>query len=604
MIYVKLLEQVEPLNHIQGLNIEKEVNGNFQLSLTSFNYGNNPAYPLLQEESIVVVDNYEFRIKQLQESQFSKSITAISTFFDLNDDRKDDVFAGTKSFVDFATWLFNGTGWTFTTDIEESRYIPDFGNANIIALINTLCSTFECEYEILPNKRVYFAKQIGGNYDYQYRYKHNIKVLNKTVDTSNVKTYIEGYGADGLYVTYTSQLADNPLFGIRKADPIYDDRFTHADSLLEHIKSQLNDIPAVALELDVVELTSRNLGETIWLIYEPMNIELSTRIMKQTLGLINDQLATTKVVVGNVLPKTSQDLLVQQKIEINENKKEFRSKIEQTNDRITLEVEELGGQIAQVNVKADNIELTINNRITQEVSALNIRANGIEANVSNAQSQIASLQIQANSIQSQVTNLDKNVSTQIKQLEDEIELKVDTVDFNGNNIISKINLTSTTATIQASKINLKGAVTVLSDITDELGTIYAGNIYGVNIYSAYINISDDVRIGNNLYLGSSSSFSVSKRIVFNNYATIRGGGSSADGDGYGIEISASAIELRGYLNVVADATFEQDVEIEGDLIFNGSYQWKANSSGSRVYFKRNGIDLFYIDTNYGEIVPL
>lgn len=599
MIYVKLLEQVEPLNHIQGLTIDKEVNGNFQLSLTSFNYANNPAYPLLQEESIVVVEEYEFRIKQIQENQYSKSITAISTFFDLNDERKDDVFAGTKSFVDFATWLFNGTGWTFTTDIEESRYITDFGNGNIISLVNTLCTAFECEYEILPNHTVHFSKQIGGNNDYQYRYKHNIKALSKSVDTTNLKTFIEGYGANGLYVRYTSPLASNPIFGIRRADPIQDDRYTHADSLFEYIKSQLNDEPQISLELDVVELTSRQLGETIWLIYEPMNIELSTRIMKQTLGLINGQLATTKVVVGNVLPKTSQDLLVQQKIEINENKKEFRSKIEQTNDRITLEVEELGGQIAQVNVKADNIELTINNRITQEVSALNIRANGIEANVSNAQSQIASLQIQANSIQSQVTNLDKNVSTQIKQLEDEIELKVDESDYTGNKIISKINLTSTTATIQANKINLVGAVTVLSDITGNLGTITAGNIYSANI-----NISEDVKIGNNLHLGSLSSFSTSKRIVFNNYANIRGGGSAANSDGWGIEISASVIEIAGKLTVDADATFEQDVEIEGDLIFNGSYQWKANSSGSRVYFKRNGVDLFYIDSNNGEIVPL
>lgn len=60
--------------------------------------------------------------------------------------------------------------------------------------------------------------------------------------------------------------------------------------------------------------------------------------------------------------------------------------------------------------------------------------------------------------------------------------------LNGNTIASLINQTSTTITIQASKISLVGAVSVLSDISGNLGTIYAGRIEG-----ATIDISTDAR---------------------------------------------------------------------------------------------------------------
>jgi hypothetical protein len=50
-----------------------------------------------------------------------------------------------------------------------------------------------------------------------------------------------------------------------------------------------------------------------------------------------------------------------------------------------------------------------------------------------------------------------------------------------NNLVTEINLAPGTAKIQADKINLVGAVTVLSDITGNLGTITAGTINGIKI---------------------------------------------------------------------------------------------------------------------------
>ena len=54
----------------------------FTLSFTSFRGQNNPGYELLKSESVVNVGEYDFRIKQFSNTISSKTVTAISTFFD------------------------------------------------------------------------------------------------------------------------------------------------------------------------------------------------------------------------------------------------------------------------------------------------------------------------------------------------------------------------------------------------------------------------------------------------------------------------------------------------------------------------------------------
>gem|GEM_PF-5732850 len=377
--------QVEPLTHHQGLKIEEEVNGSFALSFTSFNVPENPGHELLIEECFVIVEGQEFRVKQLNENQYSKSVVAIHTFYDLADDRQDTIYGGTHTFAEFAAFTLNGTGWTFTTDIADSALIENFGNANIVSLINALCAAFQCEYQILPNKVIHFDYEIGPDNDAVYRYKHNVVALSKKVDTTKLKTFIEGYGADGLKVSYTSPNAQT--FGIRKNEPISDDRFTQVDSLLEHIKSQLTDEPEVYFELDSAELLNRELGERVWLIYEPMNIEFQTRILKQTREFRNGTLVTTSVALGNTLPKSTEDILVSQKVEIDTNKKQTQSKFDQTNDYIKSEVERVDESIATLEIKADNIELSVTNLETDMNAQFTVMSGEISSKVTAGEAQ-------------------------------------------------------------------------------------------------------------------------------------------------------------------------------------------------------------------------
>lgn len=404
----------EALTDYSAYEEYEEVNGAFTVSFASFFTPQNAGHTLLTEESIVTnEDGHEFRVKQVETNRHVKNVEAIHVYFDNIDKRKYDIYGGTHTLNEFLAYVLAGTGWSFTNvDVIGSVLIPNFGEDNVVKLIDVLLTAFECEMKINANRTLTFAKQIGGNNDTQYRYGHNVKAIKESIDTTKLTTYIEGYGADNLKVTYTSPNAN--IFGIRHAEPIFDDQYATSESLLEHIRRELVDNPEVSIELDAVELQERALGESVWLIYEPLGIEFQTRVLTKTTR-IPKQLST--ITLGNAKPANIDDILAKQRVTIDENAKESRSKIEQTNDRITLSVTELGGRLG-------NAEST--------------------------------LQIHAGEISSRVTY----------------------TDYNGATITSKITQDPYSISLLAQNLNLQGLVTFTNLNTPGAAVIDGGNIYG------------------------------------------------------------------------------------------------------------------------------
>lgn len=464
----------EPLSYVQNLEVNQKVNGAFTASFTYFYDENDVAYDMISEESIVTIDGFDFKIQRVEEGDYSKTVSTQSVFFDLIDDRQDEIYGGTHTFNEFATFVFKNTGWAFTSDITGYRFIENFGNANIVALVNGLCAAYECEYQIHENNSVHFTSQIGGDYDAQYRYGHNVASATKVVDTTNLKTYIEGYGANGLHIKITSPLASNPKIGIKKADPIYDDRFSVAETFTEYLTSQLNDVPEVFFEMETVELTNKELGERVWLIYEPLNTEFQTRILEQTKTIQNGELVTSKVVLGNMLPQSTEDLFISQKVEIDENKRQTMSRFEQTNEKIELAVERVGEAEASFLITADEIRSEVSSEVT--------RLDGeIETNNSSISQLSGAIALKAES--SVVNALGTRVNTvefDINAVEGSLTSKVSTTDYNGNTIASLINQTASDVSISASKINMTGYVTISSLGSEGAVTINEGNVYGVS----------------------------------------------------------------------------------------------------------------------------
>ncbi|MED3716027.1 phage tail spike protein [Geobacillus thermodenitrificans] len=298
LIVTSLQGQTEALTDYKELTRKQRVNGERSLSFVLFKTERNAhAFDLVKEESIIEYDDHKYRIKQLEELAVGavpmKRVRADHVFFDVIDVYQYGTISGTKTISEALSFALNGTGWTFVVVGSFSTVqFENFGDDNAAALFQKILESYGAEFDIVGNEvRIY--NQIGANTDFQFRYRHNIKTLEKIVKTDNLSTYIKGYGKrndDGTYATtaeYTSPMAS--IFGIRHAKPIYDERFTNSNSLLEYIKTQIQDTPEISITIDFVDLAKAGyplprprLGDTVYLIYEPLGIDITTRIMEIT----------------------------------------------------------------------------------------------------------------------------------------------------------------------------------------------------------------------------------------------------------------------------------------------------------------------------------
>ncbi|MDP1392031.1 phage tail protein [Lysinibacillus capsici] len=573
--------------------VRKNIDGVFELTLDASERDNPHSFNLIAEESIIEAGGFQFRIKQLQRKSRGnvKSVLAQHIFFDNIWRRQEGTNGGHKTLNEFATFALRDTDWTFTSDFNEDGFIDAFGNGNIVKLVNQICEAFECEYEITSNSNIHFSKMLGPDNDFVYQYGDNIVELSKSVNTDNLRTRISAKGKDNLVIRYTSPQAAK--WGIRDADDLSDERFSDSEKLMDKARKSLKDQPEISIELDSIELLDKQLGERIWLIYEPWDYEMQTRILEitQVIDEETDEFKTVAVVIGNALPQTLSDELTETQEILNESIKEYRSAITQTDSNIRLEVERIDKSIAAIDIKADNINLSVNNRITNEVAQLNIRADSITAEVSrverkadSTQTQVSSLSIEVGQISTRVSNVDSRLGTaesSIVQQAHQITQKVSNTDYNGNTIASLINQTSTTITIQASKINLVGAVRVLSDISGDMGTIYAGRIEGGSI-----NVGTDATIGNNLYLGKYGGGS--KSVVFGSGSVIQYNGSYMELSSSNVRLNGTSNEMNGQNTIYGSLHVPQTTSVSGLA--------RANSSGIGIsYSSSNGT--LYVQVN-------
>jgi phage minor structural protein len=461
---------VEPLTDIKECEVLEEVNGNYMISFASFlTEKNEHSFPLIQEESIVQLEGNEFRIKKLEEVKNVKVIEAQHVFFDLIDNQVYSYIGGTKTIDEVFQFLLVGTDWTFeNVDVTNVALLANFGEDNVLSLIRKACEVFGCEVRIDPDKHLKLYKQIGEDTDNQFRYKYNIKALKKSVDTSNLHTVIRGYGADGLEVEYQSP--NVAIYGERHAEPIRDDRYSIAESLIERIKRELNDVPEVSIEVETLILDfDVNLGDRVWMIYEPINLDFRTRIISRKYYPFSKK--SPSVTFSNKI-QTFENNLVQAKVEMKENQKETRSKFDQTNEKITVEVERLDESIGAIKVEADEISVSVKD--------LDDRVGSAEASI--------------------VVNSNN------------IALKVDQSDFNGETIGSLFNMSPTAIDIQSGKLNLVGYVTITNLQTPgqtiiDGGNILTGTMSADRIFGGWLRFSNNSAIFENTQFGTQMVFS-------------------------------------------------------------------------------------------------
>jgi len=473
MLIVNNNVTIEP---ILESNYEKyeEINGtSLQITFDSYKFDSNPNHDLIDfNVTIQDEDGHEYKVKQLTNGINSKSVVATHIFYELIGFRKYGQFVGSHTFEQFANWLFQGSDWTFINNgIADTLNFNTFGNDNFIQLLQRLINRFDCEMKILPNRVIYFERRIGANNDKQYRYKNNIKTISQSIDTSNVRTRIRANGAEGVSAVYTSPLASNPLFGILEAEPFEDSSVTNQSELLELAKSSLNDNPSINIEVSVLD-TDGEVGDYVWIIHEDLGLEYQTRILSKTTRRDYEE---SIVEIGNVTRNTIEDAIINQKEEVKQNKEEAEQAINELEEKTEEDLAVITDGLTEIRLDVRNTENTLRSEIVQTATSIRLQVEEVDRSV-------ASLEITADRIQSNVTNLENNTNSSITQLSNNINLKVDV-----GGTISDINLSQGSATINADRINLNGAVVV------------NGNISG----ATDINVNRNVSIGNALYFGGS-----------------------------------------------------------------------------------------------------
>jgi Prophage endopeptidase tail/Prophage endopeptidase tail N-terminal domain len=220
LIVTNITGQSEILTDYSNLTRNKRVNGNRSLSFfVAETDRNKHTFPLVTEESIVEYDGVEYRIKNVDERTIAqtpvKSVTASHVFFDIIDDFQYAVLSdGDKSINEALSLALANTGYTFSViDSFGTVKLEGFGNDTALALFQTILERYQAEFDIVGTDVKIYAK-IGSSPDFQFRYRHNVKTFNKTVNTNNLSTYIKGYGKEvegvtdklsGVSMNYTSR---------------------------------------------------------------------------------------------------------------------------------------------------------------------------------------------------------------------------------------------------------------------------------------------------------------------------------------------------------------------------------------------------------------
>ncbi|PSL42121.1 phage minor structural protein [Planomicrobium soli] len=182
------------------MNRKRKVNGDKTLSFEVIPHETNAhAWDSVTNEVVADFLGEPYVIKQVDErsngQRSTKQVGAVHRFFaSMIDCYQEDVHSGSLTFQAALTMVFSKTLYGFTVvDTVGAKTLENFGADNCLALFQKVLESYGAEFRVV-GKQVYLHRQIGADTDFQFRWRHNVKGLNKVENTSNLSTYIKGYG--------------------------------------------------------------------------------------------------------------------------------------------------------------------------------------------------------------------------------------------------------------------------------------------------------------------------------------------------------------------------------------------------------------------------
>lgn len=182
--------------------------------------------------------------------------------------------------------------------------------------------------------------------------------------------------------------------------------------------------------------------------------------------------------------------------------------IQQNASEISLQaasISGLGTDIASLNIRAAGIESNVSSlstTVTENYSSLDGKITSLTTTVTDNHSSItqtaASIQSNVTSLSTTVSGLDTTVSSHsssISQLANEISSVVSFTDVTGNEVISRINQTATTYSISADKIDLTGVTSIYSPNANTRLEMHGGYLSFYTGNTEYMYITYDAIAG-------------------------------------------------------------------------------------------------------------
>ena len=377
-----------------------------------------------------------------------------------------------------------------------------FENVSVLEALLEARNLFGCHL-VFDNYDVKLQASIGSNRGVVIQEGKNLQGLSKTENWDNVVTTIIPTCGDRVYSPINADVSyDVPYVKTVAFDSDEEDEADIQSDVIAQATAYLNinKYPRVnyVVKSDIVQLVQ--IGDTVTV---KSDYTIGTTVMAYTYDIVKERVLSVEF--GNYRPTIKSVFSGYAKVE------DIKKNQATVNQIILDQTNIINGLYQSGYVVVNDNEIYIVDTLPKEnavnvlrmnLGGIGFSSNGIAGPFGSAwtlDGKFNADYIQAGTINASLINgtaIDISANTSITS-------KVSTTDYNGNEIASRINQTATTVSIDASKINLTGYVTLANLSTSGQTTINGGNITTGTISGVGLTIGSY----NNIFKANTSGIS-------------------------------------------------------------------------------------------------
>jgi len=514
----------------------------------SFSYPTTGALvDLLKEEYYIRTKTDEYVIKAVEKGEQFNKYTAVlnveeleGTAFPYGFESQEQTI---KACLEFA---FEGTGWNVgTCTVTKKRTIDEQESVTAWDVLQKCLSTYRCECIIHSlTKTIDIYDRIGSDKGCYFMEGLNLRKISLKSDTYDFYTRIYPIGKDGITPEWLTgkDYIDNFQYSSKiKAYVWKDERYTNTTSLIEDATAKLEEMsrPYKAYTAEVVDLAkaseeykdilSYGIGDTVTLVSKKTRTREKQRIVKiteypespkkNTVEISNARKTFAEVqkeetaaatdeaisIANNNTKKVLKDgYYTKTDVEshITAAKDEINLGVSKTYETKTTVTEKCNAAEKNAN-KATDEKLTEYSTTEQMQSAIDLKADEINLGVSKTYETKTTVTEKCNAAEKNANKATDEKLTEYsttEQMNSAIKVKADAIEstvskkVGSDEVISKINQSAESVSINASKISLNGAVTANSNF--KINTDGSAETKALKVTGGSLTIGNNCEITN------------------------------------------------------------------------------------------------------------